>query len=116
MNALTHHFSNVTLPLVTFGSLNEADRLGDMWRHSLSGIREDIREIAQHRKVLSERDELIDGRWHRHSASYCIVCETNLKTALKRYIARVRTITETEAKMAELGVPFAVSSDAWEAA
>lgn len=112
MNALPHHLP-LSMPMVTFSSITHAGRLADMWRHSLSGIREDIRFIAQYRKVIAERDELVSGKWQKHSAAYVAACETNLATVLKRYSARVRVITETEQKMDDLGIPFAVSSDAW---
>lgn len=113
MNALSHRFADFSLPLVTFASINEADRLADIWRLSQIGIAEDIREIAKYRAVLSQRDELIDGKWKRHSASYVIVCETNLATTLKRYVARVRAISTAEEQMEDKGIAFAVSSDAW---
>lgn len=113
MNALSHRFADFSLPLVTFSTISEADRLSDIWRHSQIGIAEDIRFIKQYREVLSQRDELINGKWRRHSSAYVAACETNLATTLKRYAARVRKITETEMQMTEDGIRFAKSSDAW---
>lgn len=114
MTALSHRFADFSLPLVFLGSIEQADRMADIWRLSQIGIAEDIRFIKQYREVLSQRDELIDGKWRRHSASYVAACETNLATTLKRYAARVRKITETEMQMTAHGIPFAQSSDAWE--
>ncbi|MBN9236036.1 hypothetical protein QV13_12640 [Mesorhizobium hungaricum] len=116
MNApLAQTFADLTRPLMSMASHDRADRLGDTWRHALSGIREDIRFIGQYRKVIAEKDELLAGKWPRHSAAYVSACRTNLATTLKRYTARVRAITEAEQEMTALGIPFATSSDAWDA-
>jgi hypothetical protein len=89
------------------------DTVSDAWRYSLSGIREDIRFIGVYRKVLSEKNARLSTGRRVHSAAYVEACRVNLDTTCKRYLRRVRQITEAEAQMEAMGITFAKSSDAW---
>jgi hypothetical protein len=89
------------------------ETIADAWRHSQIGIREDIRFIGVCRKVLSEKNARLSTGRRVHSAAYVEACRVNLDTTCKRYLRRVRQITEAEAQMEAMGITFAKSSDAW---
>jgi hypothetical protein len=89
------------------------ETIADAWRHSQIGIREDIRFIGVYRKVLSEKNARLSTGRRVHSAAYVEACRVNLDTTCKRYLRRVRQITEAEAQMEAMGITFAKSSDAW---
>jgi hypothetical protein len=89
------------------------ETIADAWRHSQIGIREDIRFIGVYRKVLSEKGARLSTGRRVHSAAYVEACRVNLDTTCKRYLRRVRQITEAEEAMTAGGIRFAQSSDAW---
>ena len=89
------------------------ETIADAWRHSQIGIREDIRFIGVYRKVLSEKNARLSTGRRVHSAAYVEACRVNLDTTCKRYLRRVRQISEAEEQMTAMGISFAKSSDAW---
>jgi hypothetical protein len=89
------------------------DTISDAWRYSLSGISEDIRFIGVYRKVPSEKNARLSTGRRVHSAAYVEACRVNLDTTCKRYLRRVRQISEAESQMTAMGIAFASSSDAW---
>jgi hypothetical protein len=89
------------------------DTVSDAWRHSQIGIREDIRFISIYRNVLSEKNARLSTGRRVHSAAYVEACRVNLDTTCKRYLRRVRQISEAEEQMTAMGIAFAASSDAW---
>jgi hypothetical protein len=109
MNALTQTRDGIIAAL----SIPSRETIADAWRHSQIGIREDIRFIDVYRKVLSEKNAHLPSGHRVHGAAYVEVCRVNLDTTCKRYLRRVRQISEAEATMAAMGISFAASSDAW---
>lgn len=104
----------------TFASLTRAltpvpvsETIGDAWRHSLSGIREDIRFIGVYRRVIAEKDARLSSGHRVHKPDYVKQCRRELAATCKSYLARVRRITEAEAQMTAMGIAFAASCDAW---
>jgi hypothetical protein len=89
------------------------ETIADSWRHSQIGIREDIRFIGVYRKVLAEKNARLASGHRIHSAAYVEACRVNLDTTCKRYLRRVRQITEAEEQMTAMGIAFAASSEAW---
>jgi hypothetical protein len=110
MNASLHTtFADLTRAL----TVPARSTVADAWRHSQIGIREDIRFIGVYRKVLSEKGAKLTTGRRVHSAAYVEACRVNLDTTCKRYLRRVRQISEAEEQMTAMGISFAASSDAW---
>lgn len=108
--ALATTFADLTRALTPVPA---SETIGDAWRHSLSGLREDIRFIGVYRKVLAEKDARLSSGRLVHSPAYVEQCRRDLDATCKRYLARVRRVTECEAQMTAMGIAFAASSDAW---
>jgi hypothetical protein len=91
-------------------------RIGDAWRISMQDITDCIRFVRQYRKVIAERDEMLTATIRLHKPSYVEHCEKLLPWTLSLYLEHVRNILQCEAKMDAIGMAYARSSDAWEAA
>lgn len=97
-------------------SVDEADRLSSAWRIASQDITSDIIHVRAYLKVISERDDrLPGGRWPVHSPAYVEICEKRLPWQLSAYLGNLKTISETQATMDALGIPYALSSDDWSA-
>lgn len=109
MNALSHTFTAATGAFDAY--------LASAWAISQQEVVDAMRFVKQYRKVISERDELLDCagvQVHVHSAAYVDRCEKLLPWALSLYLEHVRRISETEAEMDARGMAYAKSSDAWQ--
>lgn len=89
-------------------------RLGDAWRQSARKVDHNILFIRQHLRVIAERKDRLPTGTLVHSRRYVWQCRGELVRCLQNYREAVRTVTECEARMEAIGMPFAKSSDHWE--
>jgi hypothetical protein len=109
MNLLAKAFSDLSRPV-------DGELLAAAWRIASQDVADDLRFIRQYAKVIAERDEWLSTGALVHRPAYVQQCRHWLAETIKRYLRNVRTISETEAAMTDIGMAFAKSSYAWDAA
>ena len=87
--------------------------LADAWRGSMLEVADHIRFIRQHQKTIAERDEMLLPGVPVHRPAYVEAARALLAYRLPLYLEALRRVTEAEARMSLIGMPFAKSSDAW---
>jgi hypothetical protein len=98
-------YSKITVIATVFDG-----RLADAWRGNAVTVEHCLRFIAQHQKTIAERHERLSTGTLVHKPTDVERAEKLLPWRLSLYLEAVRAVSEYEAKMIQIGMPFARSS------
>ena len=77
-------------------------------------VEDSIRFIRQHSRTLAEAGARLSSGEPLHGEAYLAGLRANMPWRLARYLEALRAVSEAEAEMTALGIPFAKSSDHWD--
>lgn len=98
-------YSKIAIPANVFDA-----RLADAWRHNALNVEHCLDFIAQHQRTIAERRERLPSGRLVHSVRDVMRARKMLPWRLSLYLASVRAVSEAEAEMIAIGMPFARSS------
>lgn len=89
--------------------------LADAWRINSQEVVESIRFVKQYMRVIEETGSRLRCGVLVHHPAHVERCREMLPWRLSLYLEQVRAISEAEARMDEIGMVYALSSDDWRA-